>query len=686
MNTMRRILLGILLLIGSQSLVLAQDDLAGLPPRFQAIGKEGRLRLTRILGTAELHPTFATTPTFSADGKVGVYVEDLSTGADNKPSLRSRILVWDTQKKGWPREIEVPDRNISAVALSADGMTALVGGMTISSAPKDKAVPQAYLSLWDLKAGKEVRTHLTNERPFLAIALSPDHATAIAGTHENLKRWDLKTGKETTVYGEKGKTAISALAFVPGSTQFLAGTLEGDVQLYDLANAKPVRVYKAPPRKVAEDRFIWHLAPTADGKRFAAAEFQNAVTLWNVADEKPINTLSLEKRTLEEVILGMALADDGRTIAVAWGKANPDADDFACTRLLTWDGDANKIVWSHTVPYRGRTPMHAQSGKVQVGGGPNLFDVWSMKEGKRVESWGGHKGNVNALAVLGTGDFLSAGQEGSIMTWRKNQLSGQRAAHAGGIVAMAVSRDQKQFLTAGGDQTAKLWNADDVKPHHTFKGHGGPITSLAFAGGRWAVTGSGDRTAKTWDLATGKEMGSFAGHSEGVNAVAVSPDDRWLATGSDDATIKLWPIKDGKLDADRDPVVLEKHKKAVTCLAFTPDGKRLLSAGQDQTLFVWDTAKGRMDFMIPGHKNWINSIVQLDNDIVLTSSDDLTVCAWSMATGMEVGRIDLGVVGDCPRCLAKLGPDRFAVGSSSWLIYEFRLTAEKSKTGSGSSK
>jgi len=49
-----------------------------------------------------------------------------------------------------------------------------------------------------------------------------------------------------------------------------------------------------------------------------------------------------------------------------------------------------------------------------------------------------------------------------------------------------------------------------------------------------------------------------------------------------------------------------------------------------------------MDFMIPGHKNWINSILMLDAKTVLTASDDLSLCAWDLETGMEIGRLDFG--------------------------------------------
>jgi WD40 repeat protein len=220
------------------------------------------------------------------------------------------------------------------------------------------------------------------------------------------------------------------------------------------------------------------------------------------------------------------------------------------------------------------------------------------------------------------------------------------------------------------------------------KGHSGPVTSLSFSGnGRWACSGSGDRGVKTWDLATGKEIATLSGHSEGVNAVAISPDDRWLASASDDATIRLWPVKDGKLDLDREIITLEDHKKAVTCLAFAADGKTLVSGSQDQTLRVWDWAKEKVVRTIAGHKNWITSLLFVDANTFLSTSDDLSVCWWELDSGKEIGRVDFGSVGDCPRCLARIGPDRLLVGTSSWLIYEFQmLPPAKSKEGAGSSK
>jgi WD40 repeat protein len=651
-----------------------------LPPRFQAIAKEGRIRLTSILGTPELQPAYSATTAFSADGKRAIYVEDLSSGNDDKPILRSRLIVTTPQSPAWPREFEVPGKSVTALALSADGSKVLLTGLTY---PEKEKEARTYLSVWDLNAGKEIYSFLTKERPPLCAALAADGTTALLGTFDAIKRWDLKTGRELSSHGEKGKAQATALAYLPGDKQFLVGTRDGTIQRFDVNNGNPGHTYQCK----GDHSFVWHLTPSADGKRFVSGDFQHGVTLWETSTGKEINIFKLEKRTSEEVITSVTLANDAKTVLLTWAKSDTAPDDFAGTKLYAWDGETKKINWSYIVPYRGRLPILALGDKLLIGGGPNLFDVWDWKQGKKLQSWGGHKGTVNALTVTHDGTILSAGQEGSIMTWREGLLVGKTPAHSGAVICMCVGPDRKRWLTVGTDQTTKLWSAQADKPLQTLKGHAGPLTSVAFdSSGKFCVTGSGDRTAKTWDLTTGKELASFAGHSEGVNAVAISPDDRWLATGSDDATIRVWPIKDGKLDPSREAIVLEKHTKGVTCLTFTPDGKKLISGSQDQKAIAWNWQKGSMDFMIPGHKNWINSILLLDANTLVTSSDDLSVCVWDLTTGMEIGRVDFGAVGDCPRCLTKLGPDRFAVGTSSWLIYELQVVPAKSKGGIGSSK
>jgi WD40 repeat protein len=675
-----RNLLALLVAVHGVVPVVGQEK---LPPRFDAFAKNERFRLVRVLGTPEMPPIFHQASAFSADGKRAIYALDLSTGADDRPQLRTRLYLWDVQAKTWPREIDIDGKSLTALVLSADGSKALLAGQIYVGKGKPKKEQKekdkdgddeknfrSFLSLWDLNTGKELKGFAAGEKLIQVVALASDEATALTGTADDLQRWDLKQGKAIATYGEKGKLAVTALAYLPGGKRFLAGARGGAIELWDVAGKKPLQTYASNG-----DKFAWHLAVSPDGKRFASGDAQTSVTLWETDTGKEINTFRIGKRPAEEftVLAGLALADDGKTVLSVWGNFNHAADDFKCAQLIAWDGAADKKLWSHPVSYRGRVPVLVQKDKLLIGGGPNLFEIWNLKTGEMSLTWGGHKAAVHALAAIASGEVLSGGPEGVLITWRQGLQGGKHPVHAGPVHAMAVSGDRRQLLTASADQTVKLWNAADPELVHVFKGHTAAVTSVAFSKSGWACSGSADRTARTWDLKSGKELAVLAGHSEGVNAVAVSPDDKWLATGSDDGTVRVWPIAAGKLDADRESITLEGHKKPVTCLAFSADGKTLLSGSQDNTLKVWDWAKEKLTRSIPGHKNWVTSVMVIGRNTALTTSDDLSICLWELASGKELGRIDFGSVGDCPRCVSRLGADRLLVGTSDWLIYEFQI-------------
>ena len=58
--------------------------------------------------------------------------------------------------------------------------------------------------------------------------------------------------------------------------------------------------------------------------------------------------------------------------------------------------------------------------------------------------------------------------------------------------------------------------------------------------GRLLATAGGDQTARLWDPATGDCLRTLTGHTDDVNRVAFSPDGRLLATASHDQTARLW--------------------------------------------------------------------------------------------------------------------------------------------------
>ncbi|EGG05747.1 uncharacterized protein MELLADRAFT_36474, partial [Melampsora larici-populina 98AG31] len=84
----------------------------------------------------------------------------------------------------------------------------------------------------------------------------------------------------------------------------------------------------------------------------------------------------------------------------------------------------------------------------------------------------------------------------------------------------------------------------------TFKGHAGPVTSIAIydmvtpqGSRKLLITGSWDKTVKVWDVETQIQFSSSAAHQDFVKSVEMIKGLGLFASGSTDRDILLWDIK-----------------------------------------------------------------------------------------------------------------------------------------------
>jgi WD40 repeat protein len=75
------------------------------------------------------------------------------------------------------------------------------------------------------------------------------------------------------------------------------------------------------------------------------------------------------------------------------------------------------------------------------------------------------------------------------------------AGHSRPIEAVALSRDERQAISASKDRTLKVWDLKKGGELRTLIGHAHPVASVAMSGdGRRAVSASYDGNLKAWDL------------------------------------------------------------------------------------------------------------------------------------------------------------------------------------------
>jgi len=101
------------------------------------------------------------------------------------------------------------------------------------------------------------------------------------------------------------------------------------------------------------------------------------------------------------------------------------------------------------------------------------------------------------------------------------------------------------------------------------------------------LSAGGDGTVRVWDAQAGELVHVLQGHEGPVWHAAYSPDGTRVLSAGDDGTVRVWDAQSGE------PVhVLQGHGNWVSHAAYSPDGTRVLSAGDDGTVRVWDAQTG----------------------------------------------------------------------------------------------
>ena len=156
-------------------------------------------------------------------------------------------------------------------------------------------------------------------------------------------------------------------------------------------------------------------------------------------------------------------------------------------------------------------------------------------------------------------------------------------------VELVLDRDKVASMgldmaTVGADGLVRLYRAgagaETFRIPNILNGHTDTILGVQFSpDNRRLVTAGADQTARIWDVGSGREIAHLVGHANQVTDAAYSPDGRFIVTSSNDHTAILWDAGVGRAEDD-----LRGHVGAVTDAHFSSDGNRVVTAGEDNTV------------------------------------------------------------------------------------------------------
>jgi cytochrome c len=267
--------------------------------------------------------------------------------------------------------------------------------------------------------------------------------------------------------------------------------------------------------------------------------------------------------------------------------------------------------------------------------------VWSLEEGAARQVFRFHDGAVNAVALVGDGAFLTAGEDGRIALWRRSAIAPERVidSHRGPIVALAVSSDRSLVASASWDGTARVTRLDDGAAVRVLEGHQGNVNGVAFLPDGGLVTAGYDATLRIWP-AEPDGVPLVRTFPTALNGLAVAPDGEIVVAGADGAVRMLRP--DGTERAQ-----VQVSPSPAIALALSPDGKRVAAAtiGGGVAVIELGSAVVALTLVGPGLPVWSVAFTPDGNELV-TGGGDRMVRRWSTLTGEPIGALAMARPGD----------------------------------------
>ncbi|KAG0367430.1 WD40-repeat-containing domain protein [Gamsiella multidivaricata] len=174
---------------------------------------------------------------------------------------------------------------------------------------------------------------------------------------------------------------------------------------------------------------------------------------------------------------------------------------------------------------------------------------------------------------------------------------------------------------------------------HTFYGHDGIITSLDLNGPYGTmVTASRDCTARVWDLTTFKCLGQLPGHDDYVECMQLT--QHMLVTGSRDNTIRTWNLADlnhAQNSRSSSPSPSESSMYSNNINGKSTEVGEEYSRRSVETIEVLDKC---WTSTLSGHTGNVTCLY-LEDDKLISGSNDKTIKEWDMTTGQCVLTMDL---------------------------------------------
>jgi RNA polymerase sigma factor (sigma-70 family) len=356
------------------------------------------------------------------------------------------LRLWDLATG---KHVDLPKRG-AAIAFAPDGKTVAFSN--------DKQAVQ----LWDLKADKPARRFAAHDGGVAWVGLTADGKTlaTFSPAERSVRLWDSGSGAALRQIGLGGAGNNAVALSGDGKTLAAAGFtwskprggVRPGLRLVDVAGGK--RRFSLPGHR----RMVCAVAFSPDGKTLASGGDDRSILLWDVAAGKQFHNL----RGHEGAIGALAFSPDGQVLASAGNGPNGDES------LRLWDVATGKLLHRIRRGYcdTSSVAFSPDGRSVAVAAGEQAVGLWEVATGQRRLTLIKKRGWwVHSVAFSPDGNFLAAGLDSDVCLWslRTGREVHRFTGHRGAVASLVFTPDGKRLISGSSDTTALVWDLGAVR-------------------------------------------------------------------------------------------------------------------------------------------------------------------------------------------------------------------------------
>ncbi len=268
-----------------------------------------------------------------------------------------------------------------------------------------------------------------------------------------------------------------------------------------------------------------------------------------------------------------------------------------------------------------------------------IVRTWSVETGANIETYGGRKdahfGWSFGFAVSSDEQELaSAGGDGEIRIWRHDgKLVDRMLGHKSRVRALAF-RPDGSLVSCSEDRCIFHWSrgfGEKAKPQELYR-HQDRTTTLALsANGRFLISGANGGEVVIFDFDNPSSCHRITPHSKEVRTVRISTDGTHAISAGDDGKICIWNV-------DSHSVVSEIRlhpAQPVKASCFIGESNAMIAAGSDDGwISIWKPPYDKPHYSWQAHASLIRSLASSrDGESLASGGDDQTVMVWRFQEG-----------------------------------------------------